>query len=371
MCGLVYIETKDQTAAAHLVRACYEKQKSRGQQGYGFVAVDKDNKPLIGRSEGEAAIMAKLMPELSTAILFHHRMPTSTPNVIEGTHPIIVMHKSLRHDYAVIHNGVIYNCDSLKRGHDEDGYKYTTLMQSYIKAGKHKSHVLAILFNDSESVSIEMAKAIDAGTGDLEHVQGWAALMCFQFEKGTHVVKALYYCTDDHSPMKKLDTEAFLKLSSQGEGEHVPANILFRRDWTTKATSERPFQIGHKPVKAIMGFDANSHNRARWGYDREDDAADISFSADGTRHEAVTPDEMDDPMALVDTMNDMRSDQEELLADYEQAVKNQDTEEAAQLEYELAIISEDISFLQDRLKKVAEDIAAETQKAQDTLPINT
>lgn len=94
MCGIVYVRRHDGKPAAKSVRKRYHNQKARGTEGFGYVAVQNGRVVSVARAQTEHEIMQKLEQETADEILFHHRMPTSGPNVEEMAHPILVEHKT-------------------------------------------------------------------------------------------------------------------------------------------------------------------------------------------------------------------------------------------------------------------------------------
>ena len=135
MCGIVAGFSKKGKRISKSIMKRYLAQKHRGSQGFGYVMYYKDGKGgsiSVGRSIDEAGIRTQIMNENSSIGLFHHRLPTSTPNVEEATHPIFVSNEELDYDYFVVHNGVIRNADELKKKHEDLGYEYTTVIESEV-----------------------------------------------------------------------------------------------------------------------------------------------------------------------------------------------------------------------------------------------
>src|SRR5688572_20172174 len=115
MCGIIYARRFDGKAVGEIVAKRYRAQRSRGHAGFGYAAVGEA--VAVRRAEIERHILEPLTASRASEILFHHRLPTSTPNVLDATHPIVVSHVSLTHEYYVVHNGIIDNADELHATH--------------------------------------------------------------------------------------------------------------------------------------------------------------------------------------------------------------------------------------------------------------
>lgn len=127
MCGLLTVikkEKDDKKTSVH-IKNMLALQIQRGRQGFGYVAFDNTLDSYV-RKETQQEIESCLLQTDTKSIMFHHRFPTSTPNLEDCAHPIFVSHKELKHDYYLTHNGVISNCDGLKTIHNKLKYEYTT-----------------------------------------------------------------------------------------------------------------------------------------------------------------------------------------------------------------------------------------------------
>ena len=160
MCGLIGVFSKRNKRAGQVAFELYTKQKGRGQKGYGYIALKNGKIVSIKRATDEDGIKSTLMKEDADAILFHHRLPTSTDNTLGTTHPIHVSHKSLDSDYYIAHNGIIHNSHDLKIKHNELGFVYTTehVMKNVAEYRNGMiEHIDSTVskFNDSEALAIE------------------------------------------------------------------------------------------------------------------------------------------------------------------------------------------------------------------------
>lgn len=253
MCGLIWARRVDNVPASKMIWKRYINQKSRGSEGFGFVAIDGNKVIKYYRAEKETDI-EKALKELTTCdILFHHRMPTSTPNFSVSAHPIKVTHDSLKYDYYVIHNGIIYNDEEYKTEHEKLGFKYTTEVVQKWRAGGNTLREVR-QWNDSETLAIELARSIDReGTGiDL---RGSIAFMMIQVEKTTNIVKNLYFGRNAQNPLKiEIAKGKFCAVTSAGGGESLKTHTLYSIDYATNEVKERPYTIGKDYEYNSAGF---------------------------------------------------------------------------------------------------------------------
>jgi len=188
MCGLIGWISKDKNqvnvSPTDIVAEQYEEQKSRGSRGFGMTEIFDDGTFRVSRSTTDVKMMVDLRLSDARHILLHHRLPTSSENRHDQTHPIFVGHEELKHDYYVNHNGVINNAYTLKTKHEELGYVYNTVHQDYA----YRSSTNKIeKFNDSEAFAIEMARYLEGKTKEIES-KGNQAFMIVQVNKETQTV---------------------------------------------------------------------------------------------------------------------------------------------------------------------------------------
>lgn len=258
MCGIIWAKRLDGKPAKKSIRKRYENQKSRGTQGYGFVEIMDDKESgvkncvyLANRAECYYEIEPVLEGSESTDIFFHHRTPTSTPNLVEATHPILVQNNKLmpKYCYYVTHNGMIRNADELKKKFEEEGYIYTTAMEQQIVT-REKSYAVknSEKFNDSESLAIDVAKMIEALEQDKEYVMqstGSIAFMALQFDGNTSEAKAIYFARNNYNPLKLDIQKERIIVASEGHGVEVKAHTLYKFDYSTNEVTEvKPLAVG-------------------------------------------------------------------------------------------------------------------------------
>ena len=242
MCGIIHVKRKQGILANKSVIKRYLKQKNRGTEGFGFIEIK--NGLVVGgkRSEGEKEILKALEESTADEILFHHRMPTSTPNFIESTHPIVVKHKSLKYHYYVVHNGIISNDKDLKKLHVGEGFRYTTaIKEQWITKGNVYSNEI---FNDSEALAIDIAKSIENKTA--MESRGSIAVIALQVDKKTKEAVALYYGRNYGNPLKVELGKDLFGISSES-GKDLKSDTLYRYDYITDEITKEEKDIGKYP----------------------------------------------------------------------------------------------------------------------------
>lgn len=241
MCGLVFVSKKDNTPARKAVWKRYEAQKQRGTDGYGFISIKNGKIVNIVRHKHATETEKDLLKETADTILFHHRTPTSTENMVEATHPIEVKNPILEHDYYLAHNGIITNEDELKKEHEAKGFVYTTVIRykTITRIGKY----CAEEFNDSEALAVDMALVLD-GKKDKIDARGSIAFICLQVEKGTDKVKSVFYGRNYSNPLNIQRDKDFLSITSTGMGSEVEEDVLFKIDVESGLTTERKLKMG-------------------------------------------------------------------------------------------------------------------------------
>lgn len=241
MCGIVYVKRNDGKGAAKGVLKRYEKQKDRGQSGFGYLAINGKIEAI--RRTDEKDIMAELAKEKADEILFHHRTPTSIPNIVEGAHPLEVENKLLEHKYYVVHNGVMLNDSELKAKHEKMGFVYQTEIEQQIIT-RQRSYSYGKKWNDSEAFAIELALAIEGKQKKVE-AKGASAFVALQADK-TGKQKKLFFGRNKSNPLKSYRQKELWTITSEGAGEEVKPHILYWFDYETGKLGECPLEIGDK-----------------------------------------------------------------------------------------------------------------------------
>lgn len=257
MCGIAMGFSKKGKRISKSIMKRYLAQKHRGSQGFGYVAFYKDGKGgkiSVGRSTEEPEIRTQIMNEHSSMIMFHHRFPTSTPNVVEATHPIYVSHDELDFDYFVVHNGVIRNATELRTKHENLKYVYSTVIESEVVTHHTSKKTGAKYFtggtktekfNDSEALAIEVARVLDGMTSVIDAV-GTIAIIAWKINKETGKLVSISYGHNSGNPLTISDTSDSFFLTSMG-GTDLPEDILYTLSTdgdSLGTTTQREMPIG-------------------------------------------------------------------------------------------------------------------------------
>lgn len=246
MCGLVGVFSKRNKNAGQYAFELYSKQKTRGQRGFGYLAIKDGYIVEVGRAKTELGIRGELMGVKADAILFHHRLPTSTDNTVGTTHPILVSNELLVYDYYVAHNGVITNASELKREHNELGYIYTT-EHSISESATYKDGTKEIItegvtkFNDSESLAIEIARHLE-GLSDEIGTTGSVAFWAAQVVKETGKINTIYLGKNHGRDLCEVSTGKWYSFSSE-TGADLEAMKLYTLDIHDFSMTEQELKI--------------------------------------------------------------------------------------------------------------------------------
>lgn len=219
MCGILaalnFDNNKDKAVNADILNM-FQDQRKRGTEGFGIVMIQANGDYQIRRATGEIKATIDLYMEEAPMMIMHHRQPTSTDNLINQTHPIVVDNKLLKYKYLVIHNGMISNDDEIIKEHEALGFIYTT---KYTDAGLEK-------FNDSESLAIEVARYIEKQTTEIGTL-GSAAFIAIQIVKETNKVDKIYYGRNATNKLKLGASRGKIRISSEGQGEEIKDMALY------------------------------------------------------------------------------------------------------------------------------------------------
>jgi len=275
MCGIVFINHNTEMGrATKRAFRMYKQQERRGKQGYGCVVANNTTITGLYRSQDEAGIMP-VKHERGNLALFHHRLPTSTPNLEECTHPIYVSNDLLEYDYYVVHNGVITNAKELKDKHERLGFEYTTTVEtvkSYkTKQGEYYDKVSSVEFNDSESLAIDLALAIERGEKTIES-KGSIAFVVLQVQKNGNKIQNVFFGRNLRNPLKMLYNNNELVLSSDGIGIDVKEHTLYTYDiQSRKIVSTRDLGIDqYVPTDGFLGqYTETSKQRTLFGKEQK------------------------------------------------------------------------------------------------------
>lgn len=215
MCGIIgYIGFKDnkktQETAKNFLIQQYQRQFERGTKGFGIITINKNKFNILRATEPTKALL-DLHFSKNPIILFHHRMPTSTDNTLEQTHPIFISHKKLTFDWLIMHNGIIYNDKERKKIHEEEKYKYTTETQKYY------SEIIKepiTEFNDSETFAIDLARYLENLDKELQ-CQGSFGFIALKIEKKSQKPFSIIWGKDKTNPLSHEITKKGILIASE------------------------------------------------------------------------------------------------------------------------------------------------------------
>lgn len=255
MCGIVYVKRLDRAVAAKQVAKRYSKQQHRGSEGFGYIGV-KTNGTIspLQHTQFEHEIRQKLNASSLTEILFHHRYPTSTPNVPESAHPLFIGNKELAYNYYVVHNGIISNDEDLKEVHEGLGYSYLTEIKTQYRTKKGHVYISDIVFNDSEAFAIELARTIE-GLQPECMAKGAIAYIAYQVDKRSGEVMGVYFGTNGGNALTLEFTKESIIIASEG-GKDIVDNkgFMLTRDNKVVETAVKlqpiytPAKIGYNTM---------------------------------------------------------------------------------------------------------------------------
>ncbi len=252
MCGIIGFIPKNNKnrATGKPVIEQYQRQLTRGQRGFGLMSI-YPNKVVIDRATEPTKIIVDTYMSEAPIKFFHHRMPTSTENELEQTHPFLVNHDELEFDYYLLHNGVIRNADELMKMHTEElGYVYKTLKPLTSTYGTYASTYKR--FNDSEALAIEAARYFD-GKGENIGALGTIAFVMVRMTKKTHKPVDLIWSRNGGNPIEMVQTKEGLLIASEvyhDDAELVPENTFEIIDLNKYFASKKAFPSIIKLIKA-------------------------------------------------------------------------------------------------------------------------
>jgi len=228
MCGIIAgFNTKNKKKINDFIINQYENQYGRGHEGFGIIRINQNQKIEIDRATEPTKFLLDLYLKKSSMIIAHHRMPSSTNNLISQTHPMLVQNAILKYDYLVIHNGIITNDKKLREKHIELGFEYKTeYMGSQYKSAYYQYQLESVLkFNDSEALAIELALFIEKKITQTD-IDNNAAFIALQINKKTNKANQVFF-GHKGNPLNMFKKNNQLLLSSEGKGENLPEDIMY------------------------------------------------------------------------------------------------------------------------------------------------
>jgi len=123
MCGIIGVKVVKAKKIRKSIKRIYTQQVHRGTDGYG-VAIGVNGEIIRHRSKGEDIFNPSNWRDIQNgaSVLFHHRIPTSTPNMECCNHPIMNEKQTM----ALIHNGMVSQYLGIWTELEEEGHKFET-----------------------------------------------------------------------------------------------------------------------------------------------------------------------------------------------------------------------------------------------------
>lgn len=271
MCGLItaYSRNAKKSASITVVKQ-YGKQWIRGNDGFGFIAVDLKNGHKIEkyiRKQTEQAIEKQLLKCESNLIMYHHRLPTSTINIPETNHPIKISHPDLPFILYVAHNGIISNADDRQIDHKVNGYNYSTAItvcekvihanQTYTISGSKKEK-----FNDSEALAWDIALVL-AGKQKEVKARGSIAFTAIQTDLNGKVTH-FHYGRNAFNPLILQTNKNGWLLASEANGKMIDPDVLYTIDLISGKNNQQKLILPTNPPISV-GFNYDYGNWGNWG----------------------------------------------------------------------------------------------------------
>ena len=247
MCGLIAefntkTKNKKQKEANTFIIDQFQNQYTRGTEGFGIIRINNKQEIETDRACEPTKFLLDLYLKKSNIIIAHHRTPTSTHNKLDQTHPIITSNKQLKHDYYIIHNGMISTeeNETLHKKHLQLGFKYTTEYSTI----EYQSPTQK--WNDSETLAIELALFIENKIKTIR-ITNQAVFIILQINKKTKkATKVLFGKNESTSNLNMNKQKNICQLSSEGPGQPIIKNLLYSfdiKDPKLKLTTQKiPFK---------------------------------------------------------------------------------------------------------------------------------
>lgn len=247
MCGLISVHGENPTE--HVMKQ-YLKQYTRGEDGFGFLALKKNRIVQFARATTEAGIRKQLeiaKQHKPDAILFHHRFPTSTINVVEAAHPLPVVHSKWKHNYFVLHNGVIMGADEQVDTIERRGYSFASRVQkvSMYRAGKTLYEITEDSeVNDSEVLGFYIGEYLEGKRKDIP-VLGAIAAIVVQQDKATGRCTTYFMRNYGNPLVVERDKEkGIVLIASEAKGYPLPAHQIMKMTRSTALAIVEEVSIG-------------------------------------------------------------------------------------------------------------------------------
>lgn len=360
MCGIItVIAKKEKGLVGKEIIKQYQMQHGRGTQGFGLLEILEDQTHHTERATEPTKALLDAMFSKGRIGIFHHRMPTSTPNELNQTHPFFISHDELAFDYAIVHNGVISNSESLFKTHTEElGYVYKTITQTQYSYG-----TLNKKFNDSEALSIEIARYLD-GISDEIKTEGSAAFVGIRIDKKTNKALDLFWGRNDRNPLEYLETENHVIIASTiYETEAIDIEeftiemLNINKFITSKKTSLNEIITVDK-LKFKKPTPTPVNNYSHFGF-RDTKVSTMNLPMKST----ITDDEEDIEIEVAEYNGGYKTEREEAFEKMAERIIAEVEEDIQSLFYELAYDDIDDSAITDIVTKLENKLIEKRESA--------
>lgn len=207
MCGIILGRDLTGHAVNHLVWGQFEKQISRGTEGFGaFNGEHIFKTPKLKKMRG----WIRNSKNKSDFLMFHHRWPTSTINVRRAAHPFSTRDYFGDTRYVLVHNGHISNSRAMKLEHEKLGIEYTSVLDDGT-------------FNDSEALLWDFALMMEGKKDSLETYGGIAFVAA---KLVNNEITHLYFGRNSNPLHLYREKQGFM-VSSEGPGENIDPHTLY------------------------------------------------------------------------------------------------------------------------------------------------
>jgi hypothetical protein len=231
----------------------FDLQRHRGVQGFGIFDGQFLN---MVHETTEDKMLKWLCKYDSNILLMHHRFPTSTKNVKKAAHPFSTRGFFGDNEYILAHNGVIKNADKMFQDHQERGIDYQSLLDDW-------------KFNDSEALLWDFALYMEGYQDDVQSI-GDVAFICLKKVKGK--LTEMHYYRNAGRPLRFNWTRKVMELSSEGEGDMIPVDVLHTWNYEEETIETTHMQIPEYWPLALYDGGAYRPNETVFeGYDNEYD----------------------------------------------------------------------------------------------------
>lgn len=259
----------------------YLNQKSRGAEGFGFVALKGGKVVAFERATHEKSIKVMLdivKEKQPDALLFHHRYPTSTINVPEAAHPLPISKKGWKHRYYILHNGIVNGGSESEA--EREGYRFKSRV-SEIKTYQTRKNIYTQVVdsevNDSEILGYYVASYLEGERKDIPLKGSIAALVLREHKKSGRCT--LYAMRNSGNPLlvKRGQGVHTLSVSSESaQGAPLDTDIIHELDWNTLTfKTHAKVDVGSYGFSGLNSYPYQSYQSYQSYKDKDESAVTI------------------------------------------------------------------------------------------------